>query len=255
MIRRPVSAIAQLPGQLLPFVQNAPLFDSSCSADARVWFADRDGGYFIKTAPKGALKAECEMNAYFHSLELGPQVLCYVQEEADWMVTAAIPGHDCTHDTYLQDPKRLAETTGRLLRMLHDRDPSGCPGPDLNKSYAHRAMRCRRDGAFHPAFTDAAGPEQALALAREYSCPDSPVLLHGDYCLPNILLDNWNFSGFIDVGGGGTGDRHIDLYWGCWSLQYNLKDSRWCTRFLDAYGRDEVDTRMIRIIGAIEAFA
>ena len=39
-------------------------------------------------------------------------------------------------------------------------------------------------------------------------------------------------------GNGGIGDRHMDLYWGCWSLNFNLKDSVWCSRFLDAYGKD-----------------
>lgn len=40
------------------------------------------------------------------------------------------------------------------------------------------------------------------------------VLLHGDYCLPNILLDDWKFSGYINLVNGGMGDRHIDILWG-----------------------------------------
>lgn len=253
MIRTPVSHIPELPDVLMPFVQSASLFDSSCSPDARVWFAERDGGIYIKTAPKEALKAEMEMDSYFHSRGFGPEVLAYVQEEADWMVTRAIPGEDCTHMQYLQDPQRLAQMLGRLLRMLHDTDTAGCPGPDLNKAYLAKTKLCRSEGTITPIFTDVSTAEEALALVQRFR-PESRVLLHGDYCLPNILLDNWRFTGFIDVGGGGIGDRHIDLYWGCWSLQFNLKDTRWCSVFLDAYGRDAVNIEQLRILGAMEAF-
>ena len=82
----------------------------------------------------------------------------------------------------------------------------------------------------------------------------SDVLLHGDYCLPNIMLNNWQFSGFIDVGNGGRGDRHIDLFWGIWSLNFNLKTDRYRNRFLDAYGRDKVDEARLHVVAAAEVF-
>jgi len=99
------------------------------------------------------------------------------------------------------------------------------------------------------------GPEEAMALVREGA--DSlkqDTLLHGDYCLPNIMLRNWDFSGFIDLGCGGIGDRHVDLYWGVWTLQFNLKTDIWRERFLDAYGRDRIDQELLDTIGAFEVF-
>ena len=156
------------------------------------------------------------MNAFFHSKKMGAEVLSYLSRDADWMVTRAVPGEDCIHPMYLEDPKKLSETLGNLLQILHSTDCSGCP------------------------------------IVLPHPEKDEPVLIHGDYCLPNVMLDNWRFSGFIDVGGGGVGDRHIDLYWGCWSIQYNLKDSRWCSRFLDAYGREAIDPEKLRRIHALE---
>jgi aminoglycoside phosphotransferase len=32
------------------------------------------------------------------------------------------------------------------------------------------------------------------------------VFTHGDYCLPNILIDKWDIGGFIDWGRGGISD-------------------------------------------------
>ena len=80
------------------------------------------------------------------------------------------------------------------------------------------------------------------------------VLLHGDYCLPNIMLDNWRFSGFIDVGNGGVGDRHVDLFWGAWTLNFNLGTDKYRERFFDAYGRDKLEPDKLRTIAAFEVF-
>jgi kanamycin kinase len=68
------------------------------------------------------------------------------------------------------------------------------------------------------------------------------------------MLDNWKFSGFIDLDAGGLGDRHIDLFWGIWSLRFNLKTDRYRDRFLDVYGRELVNEEMFPIISAFEVF-
>ena len=91
-------------------------------------------------------------------------------------------------------------------------------------------------------------------MIAEKDALQSKVLLHGDYCLPNIIFDNWKFSGFIDVGNGGVGDRHIDLFWGVWTLWFNLKTNKYQERFLDAYGRDKADETALKIVAAAEVF-
>lgn len=230
MNRTPVSSIPNLPESLQSFVREGQLFDSSCSREARVWFADHHGGLYIKNAPGGSLRTEADMNDFFFRRGLGPEVLAYLPGERDWMVTRAIPGEDCLNNEYLADPKRLSALLGELLRRLHETDPTGCPIGDRNEGYLTE-----------------------LPQAAQY--PDlltSRVLLHGDYCLPNILLRDWAFSGFIDLGHGGIGDRHLDLYWGCWSILYNLKEDRWCSRFLDAYGRENVAVEKLSILHSLE---
>ena len=53
---------------------------------------------------------------------------------------------------------------------------------------------------------------------------------------------------------GGVGDKHVDLFWGIWSLQFNLHTNRYRERFLDVYGREGIEEELLRIIGAIEVF-
>lgn len=206
------------------------------------------------------LSREAEMTAFFHSKGMGAEVLRYLTVgEQDWMLTSAVSGEDCTHAMYRDDPRRLCDTIAAELRRLHETDPSGCPTPDRNREYLALADQNYRTGNYDQShFPDSFGyrsAEEAYAVLQEgRDAFQSEVLLHGDYCLPNILLKDWKFSGFIDVGNGGFGDRHIDLFWGTWTLWFNLKTDAYRDRFLDAYGRDKVDEDMLRVVAAAEVF-
>jgi kanamycin kinase len=66
MILRPVTLeLSEYPAELRSFLSGAKLYDSSCSEQAKTVFIDKDGGYFLKSAPKGALKREEVMTRYF----------------------------------------------------------------------------------------------------------------------------------------------------------------------------------------------
>ena len=247
------------PSQFHPLLHSGTIFDSSCSTDARVYFIDRDGGYFLKSAPKGTLKTEADMTAFFHSKGLSAQVLAYESGEKDWLLTSKVPGEDCLHQQYLDDPKRLCDATAEFLRQLHSLPTSGCPVPDRTKTYMETARRNYETGNYDASlFPDNWGydsPEAAWdVICKNGHLLRSDTLLHGDYCLPIIMMDDWKLSGFIDVGSGGVGDRHVDLFWGMWSLMFNLKTDAYRERFLDCYGREIIEPEMFPIISAFEVF-
>ena len=260
MERRPIKADpAVFPEAFRELIGSCKVFDSSCSPEARVWFIDREDGFFLKKAPKGTLEKEAAMTDFFHQKGLSAQVLAYEQLDADWLLTQRIPGEDCIHPAHLADPKRLCDTTAEILRMIHETDFTGCPVPNRTSDYLATVTENHAAGKWDPLlFPEGWGSgsaEDAWAIVREFSgCLKSDTLLHGDYCLPNVLLKDWKLSGLIDVGFGGVGDRHIDLFWGCWTLLYNLKTNIYFDRFLDAYGRDKVQPEIIRAIAAFEEF-
>ena len=259
MKRTPIQPnLSAFPEQFRSLITGAKVYDSSCSPAARVWFLDTDEGLYLKSAPAGTLETEAAMTAYFHTKGIGPKVLAYCRDSRDWLLTRAIPGEDCTHPTCLEDPKRLSETLGILLRQLHSMDFSDCPviRNETYKAYAGHIYKNRLfDPTDYPDHWGYATPEDAWRIIETQGhLLKQDVLLHGDYCLPNVMLNNWQFSGFIDVGHGGIGDRHIDLFWGLWSLGYNLKTNVYSNRFLDAYGRADVEEEMFSIIRAFECF-
>jgi kanamycin kinase len=248
-----------VPAELRPLLSGATLYDSSCSPEARVIFIGKDGGYFLKSAPKGVLEREAIMTRYFHGKGLAAEVLSYLSDERDWLLTAKIQGDDCTTGKYLEQPERLCDVFAERLALLHGEDFSDCPIQNHTERYLAVAERNYHADTFDKShFPNSFGykdAEEAWAIVEKNGhLLKSGTLLHGDYCLPNVILDDWRFSGFVDLDGGGVGDRHVDIFWGIWTLWFNLKTNQYRKRFIDAYGRDKVDEEMLRIVAAAEVF-
>lgn len=248
----------QFPTLFHPFLQGAAIYDSSCSPEARVYFIEKGPGFFLKSAPKGTLAKEAAMTRFFHGKGLGPELLAYESLDRDWMLTCRAPGEDCIDPLYRNDPVRLSSVTGELLRQLHETDFTGCPvhhTADYLENVQVNYASQRFDTSLFPDNWGYATAQEAWHVVEENGkYLRSDTLLHGDYCLPNILLRDWQFSAFIDLGSGGIGDRHIDLFWGIWSLEFNLKTDRYKDRFLDAYGRQDVNEDALPVIAACEVF-
>ena len=69
-----------------------------------------------------------------------------------------------------------------------------------------------------------------LRSLDDLSCPFKSMenegndFVHGDLCLPNIIVDDNNkFVGFIDIENCGKGDKYFDYSWLLWSFEYNLR--------------------------------
>ena len=250
-----------LPDSIAKLVSGAKIYDSSCSPEARVYFIDKDKGYYLKRAAGGSLEKEALMTEYFHKKGLGAEVVAYVKGEKDLLLTRAMVGEDCTTAKYLAEPMRLAEIMGERLRALHEMDTSDCPIQDTVSDYIALAEENYKADSYNKEhFPDSFGyrsGEEAYRVLRDGKhLLKNEVLVHGDFCLPNIMLDDWRPCGFIDLGDAGVGDRHIDLFWGRWTIGFNLRmigaydDGAYGERFFDAYGRDKIDENKLKIVAA-----
>jgi kanamycin kinase len=252
-------SLTEFPQEYHSLLCDAPLYDSSCSPEARVIYIKKEEGFFLKSAPKGTLRTEADMNRYFHTKGIGPRVLSYRSEERDWLLTEAVAGEDATHRDYLSDPVRLATFLGQHLRALHETDHTNCPIPNHTERYLATAEENYHKGVFDPTFLpcgmkDLSAEEAWRRIEANRGSLQNDTLLHGDYCLPNLMLKDWKLCGFIDLGNGGVGDRHVDLFWGAWTLNFNLGTDQYRQLFFDAYGTDLVDREKIDLVGVIECF-
>ena len=249
----------QIPKEFHSLLANSAVYDSSCSPLAKVFFIDKDDGYYLKRSPKGTLEKEVLLTKHFHSKKLSANVLEYLTLNEDWMLTERVCGEDCTHQLYLENPKRLCDTTAELLRKLHETSFEDCPVQNRSDIYVNTVIQNHKTGNYDKtAFPDSFGyksAEEAWNVAsKNLKYLKNDTLLHGDYCLPNIMLNDWKFTGFIDLDNAGVGDKHIDIFWGIWTLFFNLKTNEFAKRFIDAYGKNEINTDMLKVIAACEVF-
>lgn len=248
---------AALPEPVRAWIGSAPVYDSSCSAQAQVLFLDGGGGRFLKIGRAKSLYREAQMTAYFHGKGLSTPVLGYISGDKDYLLTARIPGEDGIAPQHLADPKRLCDVYAESLRTLHGTACADCPVRGMTSGMFDEMTRVRKTGSYDAdllAYCGMRDPDEAYRLLcerRELLRDDT--LIHGDCCLPNILFEEFAFTGFIDLGEAGMGERNYDLFWGVWTLQFNLHTDAYKDRFLDAYGRADVDLERMQLCGMLSA--
>ena len=247
--------INDFPSELHFALTGANIYDSSCHSNADVLYSDL--GYYIKMDAKSMLKDEAALTEHFSMRGMGAEFVCYLSVDKDYLVTREVTGEDMTH--YIDEPERLCEVLAGALRELHERPLDGVPVSFRQRLYLKSTSGDFCEGnydewvltkRFHIGSKQEAW-EIVQANKHRLKCD---TLIHGDACLPNLIMENERFKSFIDFSLAGAGDRHIDLYWAIWSLQYNLGTDEYTDRFLDAYGRKYVDEEMLRVVAAFEVF-
>ena len=79
----------EFPTLFHPLLEGSSLYDSSCSPAARVWFIDRENGYYLKSAPKAPCSGK-PISPAFTTVRGWPQ-RCWLTKV--WTVTGcSLPG-------------------------------------------------------------------------------------------------------------------------------------------------------------------
>lgn len=163
--------------------------------------------------------------------------------DVDFLVTEALAGRNAISDDLRADPLTLVPILASGLRRFHEAPRRDCPFR-MTPSDAIATVRARlQRGLIDPVkdfhiehshlSLDAALAElEPLADFRE-----DPVVCHGDYCLPNVLIDEGEVVGYVDLGELTVADRWWDLAVGAWSVTWNLGPG-WEDLFYDSYGFD-----------------
>jgi kanamycin kinase len=144
------------------------------------------------------------------------------------LLTDALPGRDATQAAWRADLPALVRALGRGLRGFHEAvGEEWCPFRfDLARALGHVEDRIRADdidpAGFHDVHADLTAA-QALDELESLAPPDEDlVVCHGDFCAPNMLLEDWRVTGFVDLGELGAADRWWDIAVGAWSVGWNF---------------------------------
>jgi kanamycin kinase len=158
-----------------------------------------------------------------------PQVLDHgMEDDAQWLLTAALPGGTAVGDRWRARRPEAIRAIASGLRAIH-----AIPIHDVPQAWTGETWVDRR-----PAPLGAAPP-----------IPD-PVLVHGDACAPNTLIDlDGAWTGNVDFGDLSVGDRWADLAIASLSLDWNFGEGHQQELF-EAYGI-EPDAERIRYYRAL----
>lgn len=136
-----------------------------------------------------------------------------------WTLMTRLPGEMACADTFRSDPHRLVRELAEALQSVWSIDLTDCPVDQSPDAKLERAARIVDAGQVDMELVDPetfgengfSSPADLLQWLREHKPPFEPVLTHGDFCLPNIFLENWKVTGFLDLGRSGAGDKWTDI--------------------------------------------
>lgn len=173
-----------------------------------------------------------------------------------WLVMTAVPGRVGSDPWPADQRMRVIEAIAEMSRALHALPASDCPFDRTLDVTLGTARRALDEGLLDRPVEELEEWERELDrpgvladLERQRPAVEDVVVCHGDYCLPNVLVDPESFepTGLIDVGRLGRADRYADLALMSRSIRGDLNPqygAEHVDRFLAAYGADPDDPRL-----------
>ncbi len=213
----------------------------------------------LKISAPGLLTGECERLAWLEGRLPVPVVLRYISTaDADYLLTTCLPGLDASHRSHDSDISRLVDILAEGLLLLHSTSMEGCPFDHrLDPELARARGRMERGEVDEEDFDISRHGRKAVELYEELLATrpagETPVLTHGDYSLPNIMIDRGGLGGFVDLGAAGIGDRYRDLALAARSLAFNF-GAEHLSRLFEAYGLATPDMRRIAYYQMLDEF-
>jgi kanamycin kinase len=193
--------------------------------------------------PGCLVRAEAEKLEWMRSRGANvPNIIQFLKQDGlEYLLTTALPGRDASSDWPKDEISRVVDALADGLRLLHSLPIQNCPFDQRLKIKMAQAKERVEYGLIDLEDLDeerlgreAEGLLKEL-LERKPSTEDL-VFCHGDFCLPNIILDGLSV-GFVDVGRAGIADRWQDLALMTRSLESDMNPqfNGFSGRFLERY--------------------
>lgn len=259
----PPDVTAELSGRALHPISHG-------ESGARVWRCTADGqsSRYLKAAPLTAnlhlhREAECMRWMRRHGIPVPHVHQCIRVAGTEYLLTDEVPGIPASAPEWNVDRQRVAVALGNGMATLHSIDATNCPfdrrvSRQLEEARVRLANGAVREDDFDASRLGRDSADLFSELLATVPLHEDFVLVHGDFCLPNVLLGEHAsgglcITGLIDCGRAGIGDRHQDLALAIRSLRYNLGPDT-VAPFLHAYGRSTPDPATIEFFTVLDEF-
>jgi len=248
-------------------LRNYSLLDKCASrlGGKNLQFKNRDGTIvFLKTGQGAAAKSLFRERIALEWLEDKrinvPKVLNYFDDKSDgaiYLLLSALKGSAAQKIADL-DKKEILRTVATALKQFHSISVDGSGNlwtldNDLDHIRDYLKFNLIKRRNFQKANKGKTPEDVYSYLLQMRGKLSNRVIVHGDYCLPNILIAK-NSYGFLDVGNCGPGDPYKDFSAMEVSIARNF-GREWIKFFYKYYGgTKEIDMFKVQYYQLIDQF-
>jgi aminoglycoside phosphotransferase len=237
---------------------------------ASVWRCTMTGAptLYLKTAALAAelrLDEEAERLGWMKDRHLPvPTVREYGHtDHAEYLLLDEVTGVAASDPTWRRFLPEVVTALGEGLARLHRTPIVHCPFDHRRARQVREACRRTVTGRVREEdFDEERAGRGATDLLTELlaTTPEGEdlVFAHGDFCLPNVILDRMadgtvQIAGLVDCGRAGVADRYQDLALAARSITHNLGRG-WVRPFLHAYGLPHPQPERLRFYTLLDEF-
>lgn len=237
---------------------------------ASVWRCSMDAAptLYLKTAALVAglrLDEEAERLRWMKTHELPvPTVREYGHtDNAEYLLLDQVSGVPASDPSWRRFLPEVVTALGQGLARLHHTPIADCPFNhrivwQVNEACRRVAAGLVREEDFDDERLGRRATELLTELLATTPAEEDLVFTHGDFCLPNVVLDRTadgklHVAGLVDCGSAGVADRHRDLALAIRSITHDLGRG-WVRPFLRAYGLPHPQPDRLRFYALLDEF-
>ena len=217
---------------------------------------------YLKVAPRAdwmELRRERKRLDWLRGKLPVPEVVGYETDDRnEYLLITPLPGLHVATLAADELDERVVQLLATGLRSIHAVPIHDCPFNMTLDREIERARHNVANGLVDEAdFDDTRLGRSAAELFEELlsnrPADEDLVFTHGDYCLPNVMIDGDEGSGFVDWGRAGVADRYKDIALVVRSLERNTGEHR-TLGFFEAYGLSSPDADKIEYYKLLDEF-
>jgi aminoglycoside phosphotransferase len=173
-------------------------------------------GYLKVASDHNDLRPERDRLVWLEGRLPSPQMLYFGEHGAhQFMLISALPGLPAHDEHFTDRPRHVVTLLAHGLRTIHGVDIAGCPFDQhldtlMGTAHANFTGNRVREDDFDTQHWGRTARDLYDELVATRPAEGALVFAHGDYCLPNVLIDpdRMVITGYIDWGSAGISDPY-----------------------------------------------
>ena len=214
-----------------------------CSEAGVYKFYSKKHAVYLKKEPKDLyLQREYECLLWMQNKLPVPEIIEWCSDnEFDYLLMSEVPGKMLCDDYYKQNPEEGVKILAQGINLFRSVDINDCP--NIN-GISQKLMEAEKNILNNRVDMDDwesdnrfENPEALLDYLHSNKPQNEELsFTHGDFCLPNIIAERGNITGFIDVNNAGVADIWQDIALCMRSIRYNYGSNKYDKLFLNEIG-------------------